>query len=305
MALAKQIELVEVAPRDGLQNEAKTLPLELRRELIERLIACGHHRIEVGSFVSPRAVPQLAETCQLLELLPRRAELDYSALVPNLKGLEDALSQPGLAEIAVFTSASEAFCQHNIRCSIDQSLERFAPVIMRAKAEGLRVRGYLSCVLGCPFEGAVTPRQVAHVAQALWQLGIDELSLGDTIGVGTPLAACRMLEAVARDIPLQQLAAHLHNSYGMALANLYALLNEGVAIVDCAVGGLGGCPFAPGASGNLATEEVVYLLEGMGMETGLDLEQLIATGQWISQQLGHPSRSAVARARPAPRVQGA
>ncbi len=298
MAPATRIELVEVAPRDGLQHEARSLSLALRRQLIERLIACGHRRIEIGSFVSASAIPQLVDTASLLQTLPHPEGVRFSALVPNQRGLRDALSVPGLDEIAVFTSASETFCQHNIHCSITESLERFAPVIASARARGLRVRGYLSCVLGCPFEGAVPPEQVAAVARALWQLGIDELSLGDTIGVGTPLAACRMLEAVARDIPLPQLAAHLHNSYGMALANLYALLQEGVRVVDCAVGGLGGCPFAPGASGNLATEEVVYLLEGMGIECDLSLDALIRTGHWISLALGHPSRSAVGQARP-------
>ncbi len=298
MAPATRIELVEVAPRDGLQHEARSLSLALRRQLIERLIACGHRRIEIGSFVSASAIPQLVDTASLLQTLPHPEGVRFSALVPNQRGLSDALSVPGLDEIAVFTSASETFCQHNIHCSITESLERFAPVIASARARGLRVRGYLSCVLGCPFEGAVPPAQVAAVARALWKLGIDELSLGDTIGVGTPLAACRMLEAVARDLPLPQLAAHLHNSYGMALANLYALLQEGIRVVDCAVGGLGGCPFAPGASGNLATEEVVYLLEGMGIECGLSLDALIRTGHWISLALGHPSRSAVGQARP-------
>ncbi len=298
MAPATRIELVEVAPRDGLQHEARSLSLALRRQLIERLIACGHRRIEIGSFVSASAIPQLVDTASLLQTLPHPEGVRFSALVPNQRGLRDALSVPGLDEIAVFTSASESFCQHNIHCSITESLERFAPVIASARARGLRVRGYLSCVLGCPFEGAVPPAQVAAVARALWKLGIDELSLGDTIGVGTPLAACRMLEAVACDIPLPQLAAHLHNSYGMALANLYALLQEGIRVVDCAVGGLGGCPFAPGASGNLATEEVVYLLEGMGIDCGLSLDALIRTGHWISLALGHPSRSAVGQARP-------
>jgi isopropylmalate/homocitrate/citramalate synthase len=295
MALPKFVEIVEVGPRDGLQNEPKSLPAAVKVGLIERLADAGCKVIEAGAFVSPKWVPQMADTAEVLAALPRRPGVRYPVLVPNLKGLEAALAA-GVAEIAVFGAASETFTQRNINCSIAESLERFRPVCEQARAAGLRVRGYVSCVLGCPYEGAVPVAKVAEVAAALDAMGCAEVSLGDTIGVGTPLKARAMLEAVAARVPLERLAVHFHDTYGQALANVLACLELGVATVDSAVAGLGGCPYAKGASGNVASEDIVYMLNGLGIETGIDLERLAAAGAYICAELGRPPSSKVALA---------
>jgi len=295
MALPKSVEIVEVGPRDGLQNEPKTLPAAVKVGLIERLAAAGCRVIEAGAFVSPKWVPQMADSAEVLAALPRKAGVRYPVLVPNLKGLETALAA-GVEEIAVFGAASETFTQRNINCSIAESLERFRPVCEQALAAGLKVRGYVSCVLGCPYEGAVPVAKVAEVAAALDGMGCFEISLGDTIGVGTPMKAQAMLTAVAARVPLERLAVHFHDTYGQALANILACLELGVATVDSAVAGLGGCPYAKGASGNVATEDVVYMLNGLGIETGIDLDRLAAAGAYICAELGRPPSSKVALA---------
>ncbi|WP_447895928.1 hydroxymethylglutaryl-CoA lyase [Vreelandella sp. GE22] len=297
MTLPARVRLVEMAPRDGLQNEpGARVPTHIKIALIERLARAGLTHIEAASFVSPRWVPQMGDALEVMLGIARAPGVTYSALTPNLKGLENALSA-GVKEVAVFAAASETFSQKNINCSISESLERFAPVLTRAKAEGVRVRGYVSCVLGCPYEGAIAPEKVAEVARALYAMGCFEISLGDTIGVGTPLAAKRMIRTVAREMPIEYLAAHFHDTYGMAIANLYAVLEEGVRVIDASTGGLGGCPYAKGASGNVATEDVLYLLEGLGIETGIDLNEVIDTGVWITRELGRPPGSKVAQAR--------
>ena len=290
MAFPKQIRLVDVAPRDGLQNEPDAIATDTKLELIDRLANAGLRHIEAASFVSPKWVPQMADHREVMTRLQRRPGVTYSALTPNLKGLENAL-ECGVDEVAVFGAASEAFSQKNINCSIDESLQRFAPVLERARQANVPVRGYVSCVLGCPYEGEIEPDQVARVARALYDMGCFEVSLGDTIGTGTPLAAKRMLEAVARDIPMDKLAAHFHDTYGQAIANLYAVLEEGISVIDSAAAGLGGCPYAKGAAGNVASEDVVYLLNGLGIEHGIDLDTLAATGDWITRTIGRPNRS--------------
>jgi len=295
MALPKSVEIVEVGPRDGLQNEPKSLPAAVKVALIEALAAAGCRVVEAGAFVSPKWVPQMADTAEVLAALKRRPGVRYPVLVPNLKGLERALAAD-VEEIAVFGAASETFTQRNINCSIAESLERFAPVCAQAIAAGLRVRGYVSCVLGCPYEGAVPIAAVARVAAALHAMGCARVSLGDTIGVGTPLKARAMLEAVAGRVPLECLAVHFHATYGQALANILACLELGVATVDAAVAGLGGCPYAKGASGNVATEDVVYMLNGLGIETGIELDKLAAAGAAICAELGRPPSSKVALA---------
>jgi len=293
--MAKRIRLVEVGPRDGLQNEAVAVPAAVKAELIDRLADAGLVVIEAGSFVSPRRVPQMADTGAVLAAITPRPGVRYPVLVPNLRGLDDAVAA-GARDIAVFAAASEAFSQKNINCSIAESLERFAPVCERALAAGLRVRGYISCVLGCPYSGAVAPAQVAAVAAQLAALGCEEISLGDTIGTGTPGSARAMLEAVAEVVPVDRLAVHFHDTYGQALANIYACLELGVATVDSAVAGLGGCPFARGATGNVATEDVLYMLNGMDIDTGVDMNRLLAAGRFICDALGREpaSKAAVA-----------
>ncbi|MDT8895247.1 hydroxymethylglutaryl-CoA lyase [Halomonas sp. I1] len=290
MAFPKQVRLVDVAPRDGLQNEPEAIDTDTKLELIDRLADAGLRHIEAASFVSPKWVPQMADHREVMTRLERRPGITYSALTPNLKGLETAL-ECGVEEVAVFGAASEAFSKKNINCTIAESLERFAPVLERAQEANVRVRGYVSCVLGCPYEGEIAPAKVAEVSKALFDMGCFEVSLGDTIGTGTPLKAKRMLEAVARDIPMDKLAAHFHDTYGQALANLYAVLEEGVAVIDSSVAGLGGCPYAKGAAGNVASEDVVYLLDGLGIDSGVDLDKLAATGDWITQAIGRPNRS--------------
>ncbi|UYV17752.1 hydroxymethylglutaryl-CoA lyase [Halomonas qaidamensis] len=297
MALPTSIKLFEMAPRDGLQNEPGTLvPTATKIELIERLANAGLTHIEAASFVSPKWVPQMGDASEVMRGIARKPGVVYSALTPNLKGLEGALAA-GVEEVAVFGAASEAFSQKNINCSIAESLTRFEPVLARANEAGVRVRGYVSCVLGCPYEGDISPQKVAEVANALYEMGCYEISLGDTIGVGTPLAAKRMIEATRQQVPIEYLAAHFHDTYGMALANLYAVMEEGVGVIDAATAGLGGCPYAKGASGNVATEDVLYLLEGLGINTGIDLQAVIDTGVWITQQLGRKPSSKVALAK--------
>lgn len=294
----ERVTIVEVGPRDGLQNEATPIATATKLELIARLRAAGLPVIEVTAFVSPKWVPQMADHAELLATLMRDADAAaprYPVLVPNLKGLDAALAA-GAREIAVFTAASESFCRKNINCSIQESLERFAPVIERARAAGVAVRGYVSCVVGCPYEGAIAPQAVARVAKALWELGCREISLGDTIGVSTPDTIERMLAAVAAEVPMDRLAGHFHDTYGMAVANVVAAWQMGVATFDASVGGLGGCPYAPGAAGNVATEALVYLFERMGVATGVALEPLVDTAWWISAQLGRTPNSRVALA---------
>lgn len=296
MSYPASVKMVEVGPRDGLQNEAEIVPTAIKAELIDRLSDCGLPVVEAGAFVSPRWVPQMADSAEVLAAIKPRTGVSYPVLVPNVKGLERALAME-VEEIAVFGAASESFTQKNINCSIAESLERFAPVMEQARAQGVRVRGYVSCVLGCPYEGEIAASAVAEVADALYKGGCYEISLGDTIGVGTPAKARAMLEAVAARVPLADLALHFHDTYGQALANILSCLELGVATVDSSLAGLGGCPYAKGASGNVASEDVLYMLQGLGVETGVDLERLIDTAWWISGQLGRRPASKVALAR--------
>src|SRR5512132_1622359 len=295
MILPRTVRIVEVGPRDGLQNEPHVFPSATKVELIERLADAGLSSVEAGAFVSPRSVPQMADTAAVLKSVRRRPNVSYPVLVPNLKGLEAAVAA-GADEITIFGAASESFSQKNINCSIAESLERFAPVCAAAPAEGFRVRGYISCVLGCPYEGEVAPAKVAEVAARLAEMGCYEISLGDTIGVGTAGKARDLIGRVMSAVPVEKLAVHFHDTYGQALANILVALQMGVAVVDASVAGLGGCPYAPGASGNVATEDVLYLLHGLGIETGVNLERIAATGRWISDRLGRPSASKVGRA---------
>jgi hydroxymethylglutaryl-CoA lyase len=287
--------MVEVGPRDGLQNEPGAVPAAVRADLINRLVDAGLTSVEAGSFVSPKWVPQMADTDRVLALIRRRPGVRFPVLTPNMKGLEAALAA-GVEEVAVFGAASETFSHKNINCSIDESLNRFRPVCEAARAQGLRVRGYVSCVLGCPYEGAIPPSAVAWVAGALLAMGCYEISLGDTIGVGTPAKAQAMIEAVAEVVPVDKLAAHFHDTYGQGLANILAVLERGVAAVDSSVAGLGGCPYANGASGNVASEDVLYMLDGLGIETGVRLEALAAAGWFICDYLGRPPASKVSLA---------
>lgn len=293
--LPTRVKVVEVGVRDGLQNEPKTVPTAIKLGLVERLLAAGLRDIEAAAFVSPKWVPQMADHDALVRQLPRREGVRYSVLTPNLKGLEGALAA-GADEVAVFGAASESFSRKNINCSIAESLGRFTEVIAAAQKAKVPVRGYVSCVLGCPYEGAIDPQAVAAVAGTLYDMGCHEISLGDTIGVGTPLATQRMIEAVARRVPIGKLAGHYHDTYGQALANVYASLTMGMATFDASVAGLGGCPYAAGASGNVATEDLIYLLQGLGIETGIDLDALAAAGNYICEYLGRPTRSRVALA---------
>ncbi|MBO2619629.1 hydroxymethylglutaryl-CoA lyase [Shewanella algae] len=292
--LPPKVSLFEVGPRDGLQNET-SVSTQAKIALIEALADAGVKRIEAASFVSPKWVPQMADSGEVLRGISRRAGVCYSALTPNLKGLELALAA-GADEVAVFAAASEGFSQKNINCSIEESIARFEPLLSRAKEQGIRVRGYVSCVLGCPYDGEIAPAEVARVADILHQLGCYEISLGDTIGVGTPLKARKMLETVAERVPVERLALHFHDTYGLALANILVCLETGVSVIDTSVAGLGGCPYAKGASGNLASEDLVYMLHGMGIDTGIDLNKLAQAGRQISQQLGRQTGSKVARA---------
>lgn len=285
--MSDQINIVEVGPRDGLQSEPYTIPTSIKIELIDRLGQAGLQTIETTSFVSDRAIPQLSDAEAVYAALNRRAGVVYPALVPNERGYERARAA-GIDHIAIFTAASEAFNQHNINCSIEESMARFAPVVSRAREDGVAVRGYVSTVMGCPYQGEVPLGDVVRVAEALFEAGCHEVSLGDTIGVGTARHAQSVIRAVAQSIPMNQLAIHFHDTYGQALANIFACLELGIETIDSSVAGLGGCPYARGATGNVATEDVVYMLHGMGLETGIDLYQLAETGRWIAAELGRP-----------------
>ena len=295
MNLPKHVKIVEVGPRDGLQNEKQAIDTATKVELIARLGASGLKTIEATAFVSPKWVPQMADNAEVMRQITRLVGVTYPVLTPNLKGLEAALAT-GVTEVAVFAAASEAFSQKNINCSIAESIERFVPVIESAREHGVAVRGYVSTVVGCPYQGDVPPEKVAEVSKALFDLGCYEISLGDTIGVGTPLKVQTMLAEVSKAVPMDKLAGHFHNTYGMAIANIYASLQMGMAVFDASVAGLGGCPYAKGASGNVATEDVVYLLNGLGIDSGVDLTSLVETAVWVSAQLGRAPASNVAKA---------
>jgi len=294
-ALPRHVRIVEVGPRDGLQNEKTFLPTATKIELIDRLSDTGLQTIEATSFVSPKWVPQLADAADVYTAIRKETGVRYPVLVPNLQGYERARAV-GVSEIAVFTAASEAFNRKNINASIDESIERFTPVIERAKVDGVAVRGYVSTVLGCPYQGEVPVADVVRVAKRLHDLGCYEVSLGDTIGIGTPAKAKSMLAAVAEHVPMSALAVHFHDTRGQALANILACLEIGVAVIDSSVSGAGGCPYARGATGNVASEDVVYMLRGMGVETGIDLDKLVETGRWLSGQLMRDNGSKVGKA---------
>ncbi|MGO4727249.1 MULTISPECIES: hydroxymethylglutaryl-CoA lyase [unclassified Inquilinus] len=289
------VRIVEVGPRDGLQNEKAVVPLAAKVGLIDLLSATGLKTIEAGAFVSPKWVPQMADSAEVMARIARAPDITYPVLVPNDTGLDAALAA-GATEVAVFGAASESFSRRNINCSIAESLARFAPVVARARAAGLTVRGYVSCVLGCPYEGEVPAEKVAEVSAALFGLGCYEVSLGDTIGIGTPSKAVAMIDAVSARIPRDSLAVHFHDTYGMAVANIHAALDRGIAVVDSAVAGLGGCPYAKGATGNVATEDVLYLLDGLGIASGVAMDRLLDATRFISGVLDRPPASKVARA---------
>jgi hydroxymethylglutaryl-CoA lyase len=296
MDLPRRVRIVEVGPRDGLQNEKQLVSTDVKVELIARLGAAGLPAIEATSFVSPKWVPQMGDNAEVMARIQRLPGVDYPVLTPNLQGFQSALAA-GAQEVAVFAAASESFSRKNINCSIAESLSRFEPVMDAARAAGVRVRGYVSCVLGCPYEGEIAPEAVADVAATLFGMGCYEVSLGDTIGVGTPGKTRRMLDAVARRVPIDKLAGHYHDTYGQALVNIYASLEAGVATFDASIAGLGGCPYAAGASGNVATEDVVYMLDGLGIETGIRLDALVETSGWICAQIGRTCGSRVSLAK--------
>ncbi|MBV9559940.1 MAG: hydroxymethylglutaryl-CoA lyase [Bradyrhizobium sp.] len=300
--MSEQVRIIEMGPRDGLQNEKTAVGVEARIAFVEALVAAGLDTVEVGAFVSPKAIPQMVGSDEVLRGVGRLPG-EFHVLVPNEKGY-DAARAAGAEVVSVFAAASEGFSRANINCSIAESIERFKPVMARAKADGVRVRGYISCVLGCPFDGEIKPKAVAGVAKTLWEVGCYEVSLGDTIGVGTPTKAREMLRAVGTEVPIAHLAMHFHDTYGQALANLYAGLEEGARVIDSAAGGLGGCPYAPGATGNVATEDVVYMLEGMGVRTGVDMAKLVAATNEIAGLLGRPPVSRVVNALNAKRSSG-
>lgn len=293
--MSDQVRIVEVGPRDGLQNEKTPVSVEARVAFIDALLSAGLHTVEVGAFVSPKAIPQMVGSDEVLRRVNRRPGGEFHVLVPNEKGYEAARAA-GAKVIAVFGSASEGFSRANINCSVAESIARFKPVVARALADGVKVRGYISCVLGCPYDGEIKPQAVVDVAKILWSLGCYEVSLGDTIGVGTPKRARGLLRAVAGHVPMAHLAMHFHDTYGQALANLYAGMEEGARVIDSAAGGLGGCPYAPGATGNVATEDVVYMLEGMDIATGVDMTKLVQATNEISKLLGRAPVSRVAAA---------
>jgi hydroxymethylglutaryl-CoA lyase len=299
--MSNGVRIVEVGPRDGLQNEKTPVSVEGRIVFIEALLAAGLHTIEVGAFVSPKAIPQMVGSDEVLRGVSHHADSEFHVLVPNEKGYEAARAN-GAKVIAIFGSASEGFSRANINCSVAESIERFKPVVARARTDGVKVRGYISCVLGCPYDGEVKPKAVVDVAKVLWDLGCYEVSLGDTIGVGTPKKARELLRAVAGYVPMTHLAMHFHDTYGQALANLYAGMEEGARVIDSAAGGLGGCPYAPGATGNVATEDVVYMLEGLGAATGVDMTKLVQATNEISKLIGRSPVSRVAAALNAKRL---
>jgi hydroxymethylglutaryl-CoA lyase len=293
--MPRKVRIVDVGPRDGLQNEPKSVPTSVKIELIERLQDAGVPAVEATAFVSPKWVPQMADHAEVMAGIRKRPGVAYPVLVPNMKGFE-AARDAGAEEVAVFGAATETFSRKNINCSIAESLERFVPVVEAAKAEGMRVRGYISVVAGCPYEGEVAPRAVADLANELYRMGCYEVSLGDTIGVGTPKKIRALIEAVAKKVPIAKIGGHYHDTYGQALANIYASLELGIKIFDCSVAGLGGCPYAKGATGNVATEDVIYMLDGLGIETGIDLEKLFRAGEFVCRALGREPASRVARA---------
>lgn len=295
LTLPESVRMFEVGPRDGLQNEPAVIPTDTKIELIDMLSETGLKTIEVGSFVSPKWVPQMSDTEAVLKGIHRKPGIVYPVLTPNMKGFEAAV-EAGAQEVAVFGSATEGFSQHNINCSIAESLERFAPVCKAARERNIRVRGYVSCVVGCPYEGEVDPRKVGEVAEAIYNFGCYEISLGDTIGVGTPKKVERMLYTVGERVPMDRLSVHFHDTHGQALANILTALQCGVTGVDSAVSGLGGCPYAHGASGNVATEDVLYMLNGLEVETGVDMDALLRASAYISNALGRSPASKVARA---------
>jgi isopropylmalate/homocitrate/citramalate synthase len=289
------VTVVEVGPRDGLQNEAKAVSTNVKVELIERLADAGLPAVEAGAFVSPKWIPQMADSAEVFEQIAKRPGTRYPVLVPNLKGLERALAV-GATDISIFAAVSESFSQKNTNCSIAESLDRFRPVCAAAAEAGLAVRGYLSCVLGCPYEGEIDPARVAELSAELVEMGCDGISLGDTIGVGTPEKARRMIDRVAEAVPVAHLGVHFHDTYGQALANTLVCLERGVTVADASAAGLGGCPYAPGAAGNLATEDLLYMLHGLGIETGVDLDKVAEAGRFICDYLGRPPASRVAQA---------
>jgi hydroxymethylglutaryl-CoA lyase len=291
----KKVRLVEVGPRDGLQNEAKPVPVDAKVALIDALSAAGHSAVEAGSFVSPKWVPQMANTDEVMARIKRKPGVGYPVLVPNKQGMNGAI-EAKCEEIAVFTAASEAFCRKNTNCSIDESFERFAPVMEAAHKHGMKVRGYVSTVIACPYDGKVAPAKVAEVSERLFKMGCYEVSLGDTIGVGTPADCVAMVDAVAAKVPRESLAAHFHDTYGQSLANIMAVMERGIAVFDTSVAGLGGCPYAKGASGNVGTEDVIYLLNGLGIEHGVDLDAIAKAGRAICTALGREPASKVAQA---------
>jgi isopropylmalate/homocitrate/citramalate synthase len=297
MMLPDQVKIVEVGPRDGLQNEAASLEVEVRVELIKRLMACGLEHIEAGSFVRPDRVPQMADTHGVLSALPLDGNVSFPVLVPNPRGLSNAIDS-GAREIAIFAAATDTFSQKNINCSIDESLSRFEEVARTALDHGMKVRGYISCVMGCPYEGEVAVNAVSEVANRLIEMGCYEISLGDTIGTGTPGRTQDLIETLSADIDSKILAVHFHDTYGQALANIYAALETGISIIDSSIAGLGGCPYARGASGNVATEDVVYMLNGLGIEHGTDLDRLVSVGRFICNKLERPMASKVNLAMP-------
>ena len=295
MSFPERVKIVEVGPRDGLQNESETVPAEIKVKLIEMLVDAGLPVVESGAFVSPKWVPQMATSAEVFKQINRRNGISYPMLVPNLKGLELAQAA-GVQEVALFAAATETFSQKNTNCSIAESIDRFDAVIVEAQALGMKIRGYISCVLGCPYEGEVSSDTVLMLAQKLFDKGCYEVSLGDTIGVGTAGQARDLVEKLSRQVPIQHLAAHFHDTYGQALANIHAVMQCGISVIDSSVAGLGGCPYAKGATGNVATEDVVYMLNGMGIETGIDMDKLLEAGRFISDFLGREPVSRAATA---------
>lgn len=295
MALPQKVRIVEVGPRDGLQNEKQAIPTSAKIQLIEQLVEAGLTYIEAGSFVNPKWVPQMADSADVFAGINRKANITYAALVPNLQGYERAISV-NANEVAIFAAASEAFSQKNINCSISESIKRFEVLMNAAQTQKIPVRGYISCVAGCPYSGDVDPATVATIAKELLAMGCYEISLGDTIGVGTALHIKHLIERVAQDIPLEKLAVHMHDTYGQALTNIYAALDMGVSVVDSSIAGLGGCPYAAGAAGNIATEDLVFLLNGLGISHGTNLQKLVHAGNFISQILNRPNQSKAAQA---------